>query len=236
MGSSSDQSRIQVLSVENVTEVTVSARIRMLAAEQESRGETSRRNLLRHTNGASQQGGKLIADTPDHSVGLFKKLQQIVVEGNEEKTRLLSTMIDTVSSSKIITAVVGVSDLKILPSESDVKNILTTGPDMVEEEQELYRYASSKGDDNDANQFILNKVERQAMIDEVKKEEKIMVDKIETMSKNREEAVMKEIEKERILVHEIKEQSKSHEEAMMNKIEKMSESNESKLKVLHIEL
>ena len=259
--SSSDQSRVQVLSVENVTEGTVSARIRMLPSEQESR-EASRKLLRGY--GASQDDEQLSKTTPDHSVGLFKKLQQIVVEGNEEKTRLLST-IDTDTSGKISTAVVSVSDLKILPSESDVKNLLTTDPDMVEEEQELYRYASMRSDHLGTSQAVLSKVERQAMINEIKKEEKNMVGEMKEESKSREEAMMKEIEKERNLVYEIIEESKSREEAsaahdeasaareeaMMNKIERMSntedalfrelkeirdEKSQSNIKAMHFQL
>merc|ERR1712038_1128394 len=209
----SDQRRIQVLSVENVTEGTVSARIRMLPAAQEIR-ETSRK-LLRHTNGASKQSGKLFENTPDHSVGLFKKLQQRMVKGNEEKARLLSA-VDTNTSGKISTVVVDVSDLKILPSESDVRNLLTTDPDMVEEEEELYHYGSMRIDHGGASQAVLSKVERQAMVNE-----------IDEKSKSREESMMNEIEKkEKNMVGEIEAKSKSREEAIMNEIETKSKSRE----------
>merc|ERR1712038_2157468 len=221
---SSDQSRIQVLSVENVTEGIVSARIRMLPAEQES-GETSRK-LLRHTNGASKQSRKLFENAPDHSVDLFKKLQQRIVKGNEEKARLLSA-IDTDTSGKISTVVIDVSDFKILPSESDVRNLLTTDPELIEEEEELYRYGSMSIDHGGASQAVLSKVERQAMVNEIdkksksreqammneiEKKEKNMVGEIEAKSNSREEAIM----------NEMKEESKSREEAIMNEIKRMS--------------
>merc|ERR1712218_345257 len=169
------------------------------------------RKLLRHTKGASQQSRKLFENIPDHSVGLFKKLQQRMVKGNEEKARLLST-IDTDTSGKISTVVIDVSDLKILPSESDVRNLLTTDPDMVEEEEELYHYGSMRIDHGGASQAVLSKVERQAMMNEIEKKEKNMVGEIEAKSKSREEAIM----------NEMKEESKSREEAIMNEIKRMS--------------
>jgi len=181
----------------------------MLPAEQESR-ETSRK-LLRHTNGASKQSAKLFENAPDHSVGLFKKLQQSIVKGNEEKARLLSA-IDTDTSGKISTVVIDVSDLKILPSESDVRNLLTTDPDMVEEEEELYHFGSMRIDHGGASQAVLSKVERQAMVNEIKKEERAMVNEIEKKEKN--------------MVGEIEAKTKSREEAIMNEIETKAKSRE----------
>jgi len=208
----------------------------MLPAEQESR-ETSRK-LLRHTNGASKQSAKLFENAPDHSVGLFKKLQQSIVKGNEEKARLLSA-IDTDTSGKISTVVIDVSDLKILPSESDVRNLLTTDPELIEEEEELYRYGSMRIDHGGASQAVLSKVERQAMVNEINKKsksrEQAMMNEMKEESKSREEAstarekaMMNEIEKkEKNMVGEIEARSKSREEAsiarekaMMDKIEK----------------
>merc|ERR1712218_188016 len=176
------------------------------------------RKLLRHTKGASRQSRKLFENIPDHSVGLFKKLQQRMVKGNEEKARLLSA-VDTNTSGKISTVVVDVSDLKILPSESDVRN----HPDMVEAEEELYHYGSMRIDHGGASQAVLSKVERQAMVNE-----------IDEKSKSREESMMNEIEKkEKNMVGEIEAKSKSREEAsiarekaMMDEIETKSKSRE----------
>merc|ERR1712218_682120 len=166
------------------------------------------RKLLRHTKGASQQSRKLFENIPDHSVGLFKKLQQRMVKGNEEKARLLSA-VDTNTSGKISTVVVDVSDLKILPSESDVRN----HPDMVEAEEELYHYGSMRIDHGGASQAVLSKVERQAMVNEIEKKEKNMVGEIEAKSKSREEAIMNEIEKKS---KSREEASIAREKAMMN--------------------
>merc|ERR1712218_351999 len=176
------------------------------------------RKLLRHTKGASRQSRKLFENIPDHSVGLFKKLQQRMVKGNEEKARLLST-IDTDTSGKISTVVIDVSDLKILPSESDVRNLLTTDPDMVEEEEELYHYGSMRIDHGGASQAVLSKVERQAMMNEIEKKEKNMVGEIEAKSKSREEAIMNEIETKS---KSREEASIAREKAMMNEIKRMS--------------
>ena len=109
-------------------------------------------------------------------------------------------------------------DMKILPGNSDMK-LVTMAPELKEEKDELlYRYGSMEGDDDGrASQPVLNKVERQEMVEEIKKEEMNMVQEIEGKSKNREEAMMKK--EERNMVEEMEQKSKSRKETMINIIE-----------------
>merc|ERR1712183_939014 len=99
--------------------------------------------------------------------------------------------------------VVGISNMKIIPGHSDME-LIRTDPGMLKEEEELYHYASMKGN-TVLSQSIMSKVEMQPI-----------VEVIESSSKAREEAMMNEIERMRnvedALFHELKE-SKAREEA-----------------------
>merc|ERR1712183_1004380 len=90
--------------------------------------------------------------------------------------------------------VVGISNMKIIPGHSDMK-LIRTDPGMLKEEEELYHYASMKGNTG-VKQPIMSKVEMQPIVEE-----------IESSSKAREEAMGNEI------VRELKE-SKAREEAL----------------------
>merc|ERR1712183_416237 len=99
--------------------------------------------------------------------------------------------------------VVSISNMKIIPGHSDMK-LIRTDPGMLKEEEELYHYASMKGNTG-VSQLIMSKVEMQPIVEE-----------IESSSKAREEAMMNEIERMRnvedALFRELKE-SKAREEA-----------------------
>merc|ERR1712032_561952 len=115
------------------------------------------------------------------------------------------------------TSVVSISNMKIIPGHSDMK-LIRTDPGMLSEEEELYHYASMKGNTG-VKQPIMSNVEMQSTVEE-----------IASSSKAREEAMMNEIERmsnvEDALFRELKE-SEAHEEAvfneevMMNEIERM---------------
>merc|ERR1712038_49626 len=191
--SSDDQSRIEVESVSNTGNGTVNAKIKVHPGDTEG----SRRMLRRSEvlSNESEPGS-------DHSVGLFRKLQQIVAEGGQNHGRKLDS--EVLSDGTIS----NLRDMKILPSESDME-LLTTDPELIEEEEELYRYGSGSRSDVSAAQPILNKVERQALVEEIDKK-----------SMNREEAA---IAREEAMMNDIREESRNREEAMMDKIEKMGD-------------
>ncbi len=219
--SSSDRDRIEVENVSvsaSAPTSTVSARVKILPTKNENT------RLLRWDD----ETININSSNTDHSVGLFRQLQSAVEAEQREVRALGAVAVDTKSS------IVHISDMKILPSDLDMK-LLQTDPEMLEEEEELYRYASSKGDVavNDI-QPILTKMERQAMVEELE----VKIDEIDIKSKTREEAMMNEIEKkERGIMNEMKEDSKSREEEMMNVLRELKESKEkADLKLLRFEL
>merc|ERR1712165_625949 len=199
-----DSNRIEVESVSQVSDRSIiTASIKMLPADR-----TGRR--LRQSKKVSKGS---VSNANNHAVGLFRELQK-AVEGEQGKTRMLLS--NDSESPDIKNAIVAISDMKILPSQSDM-GLVQTDPGMVEEEEDLYHYASMK-DNAGSSQSVMSKVERKAMVEEIEKKERKMID-------------------------EMKEESKSREETMMNKIEKMSsiedalfrELKESKEKSLHFE-
>ena len=80
------------------------------------------------------------------------------------------------------------------------------------------------------SQPILNKVERQAIVEEIEKKGRDMINEIQSQSKSceeamiiQEEAMMNEMKgesksREEVIMNEIKEESKGHKEVMMNEI------------------
>ncbi len=230
--SSSDEDRIEVETVSadfGSNTSTVSARVKILP--------TKNTRMLRNSGAASINS----SSSTDHAVGLFRQLQS-TLEEEQTRVRVLGA-IDNKSAELNNMSIVRVSDMKILPGDSDIK-LLQTNPAMKEEEEELYRYASMKEEEQlyhymsmkgnvvDNTQPILTKVERQAMVEELE----VKIDEIDIKSKSREEAMM----------NEMKEESKSREEAMMNEITSMNsllremkenkEKSQSELKTLRFEL
>merc|ERR1712038_1044227 len=233
-----DSNRIEVESVSQASDRSIiTARIKMLPAD-----STGRR--LRQSKKVSKGS---VSNANNHAVGLFRELQKAVEEEQSKTRRLVVT--DTDSLNLDSGTIVGISDMKILPSQPDRK-LVQTDPGMVEEEEELYRYATMKGNAG-LSQPVMSKVERQAMVEEIdsksKSREEAMMSEIESKSKSHEEAI---ITHEENMMNEIKD-SKIREEAMMHKIERMSniedalfrelketkeKSAQSELKVLHCEL
>mmetsp|Transcript_21609 Transcript_21609/g.27877 ORF Transcript_21609/g.27877 Transcript_21609/m.27877 type:complete len:1916 (+) Transcript_21609:457-6204(+) len=215
-----DSNRIEVESVSQASPSTVSARIKMLSAD-----STGRR--LRQSNERAKRNS---SKANNHAVKLFRELQK-AVEEEQDKTRML--VVSDSESSDVKNTIVAISDMKILPSQSDM-SLVQTDPGMVEEEEEIYHFASMK-DNVRLGWPVMSNVERQVMVEEIDRKLKIreeaMINEIQS-TKSREEAMMNEIQS-----------SKSREEAMMNKIEKMSsiedalfrELKESKDKSLHFE-
>ena len=97
-----------------------------------------------------------------------------------------------------------VSNMQIFSDDLDMK-VVTTGPEMIEEEVELYHYASMNSKAG-MNQPVLNKIERQAMVKEIEKKDRGMINEIESQSKRREEAMINKIER---MMKESKEKSQS---------------------------
>jgi len=221
--SNNDYNRIEVETVSdastNGSGESVSARIRILPAD------TTRR--LRHQGGISAT----VSNTK-HSVGLFRALKSAVEAEQGNAGRVLDAT--GAESSKMDAMIVNIKDMKILPSDSDMK-LVTTDPELKEEEEELYHYGSMKGDDDiRVSQPILNKVERKAMVDEIEKKERSMVEEMKEESKSREEDMMNKIDsksksREEIMMNEMKEESKHREEIMMNEMKNA-------INTLHFEL
>jgi len=188
--SSSDHKQIEV---ENVSKLSngrsIRANIKILPAEGSGR-------MLRHSE----------TSTSSHSVGLFKQLQSSI-QKNLNTSRLLVG--NNAALPNLNNMIVDVTDLKIVPGDLDIQ-LVTTDPEMMEEEEELYQYASMNSDTS-MNQPIMGRGERQGMIEEIEK-------------------------KERGMMNEMKEDSKSREEAMMSKIERMGDKSQAELAILQFEL
>jgi len=213
-----DSNRIEVESVSQASQSTVSARIKMLSAD-----STGRR--LRQSKKVSKWSA---SNANNHAVALFRELQK-AVEEEQSKTRML--VVSDSESPDVKNTIVAISDMKILPSQSDM-SLIQTDPGTVEEEEEIYQYASMK-DNARLGWPLMNKVERQVMFEE-----------IDRKSESREKAMINEVEQAvEQKVDQIESKSKRREEAMMDEIEKMSsiedalfrELKDSKEKSLHFE-
>eukprot|EP00559_Dactyliosolen_fragilissimus_P002088 CAMPEP_0184871508 /NCGR_PEP_ID=MMETSP0580-20130426/40756_1 /TAXON_ID=1118495 /ORGANISM="Dactyliosolen fragilissimus" /LENGTH=2372 /DNA_ID=CAMNT_0027374173 /DNA_START=995 /DNA_END=8116 /DNA_ORIENTATION=+ len=216
---SSDQSRIEVESVSAALsnaggDGVVSARVNILPTDQE--GGT---RMLR--NGETS---KSASNNTNHSVSIFRDLQS-AVEKNLNQSRMLVAENSNESPTNLNNMVIVVSDMKILPSDLDMK-LVTTDLDVIEEEEDLYHYGSMKGNNAALSQPILSKVE------EIKKEQRGMMKEMKEESKIREEAMMSKIERmsdvEDALFRELKE---SKEKLLQFELMK-----ESKEKLLQFEL
>merc|ERR1712038_1529380 len=215
-----DSNRIEVQSVSQASESAVSARIKIVPQDN-SRGRMLRQSRMWSKGTTSNT----------HSVGLFKKLQQKAVE-NQGKTRALATSTST-SDGEFLPGLGGgtildVSNMKILPGDLD-EELFSTDPEMIQEEEELYRYGSSKADST-VSHLVMSKVEMQAIVEEMEKKEWNMIEEIDIKSKNREDIMMNEMKKE----------SKSREEIMMKnlfrELKENRETSQAELKTLRVEL
>merc|ERR1712032_751472 len=115
------------------------------------------------------------------------------------------------------TSVVSISNMKIIPGHSDMK-LIRTDPGMLSEEEELYHYASMKGNTG-VKQAIMSNVVMQSAVEEIasssKAREEVMMNEIERMS-NVEDALFQELKESKA-----REEAVFNEEAMMNEIERM---------------
>merc|ERR1712038_288258 len=210
--SSNDQSRIEVERVTSTSKSSVDARIKILP----DNAEDSTRMLRRGETSSS------VSD-PNHSVGLFRKLQQAAAKGEQNhgrKLEITSRPLPETDSAIIC----DIRDMKILPGDSDMK-ILSTGPEMADEEKELYRYGSMKGDSAAVNQPMMNKAERRAMVEEIETKERIMMKEMDDKSKSREEEMMNQIQR-----------MSNAEDALFRELKETREKSQTELKTLRFEL
>ena len=124
----SDRNRIEVESVSQSSEIIVTATIKILPVDNGGSGR-----MIRHSETSDSRSNS------DRVVGLSRELQSAVDDFNKSRTLALA---DT-KSFGLDFIVTNINNMKILPADSDM-TLVTTYPEMMEEEQELYRYASLK--------------------------------------------------------------------------------------------
>ena len=124
----SDRNRIEVESVSQSSEIIVTATIKILPVDNGGSGR-----MIRHGETSDSRSSS------DHTVGLSRELQSAVDDFTKSRTLALA---DT-KSFGLDFIVTNINNMKILPADSDM-TLVTTYPEMMEEEQELYRYASLK--------------------------------------------------------------------------------------------
>eukprot|EP00957_Ditylum_brightwellii_P191746 14597452-Ditylum_brightwellii.AAC.1 len=93
--------------------------------------------------------------------------------------------------------------------------MLTTGSDLLDLEEDLFRIASSSKIGDQSKEMILKKVDRRAIVDEIELHEDAMVAEIREEGRQHEDA----------MIAEIREEGLQREELML-----------SQMKTLHIEL
>jgi len=193
---SNDSVRVEVESVSQATGSTVTAKIKILPTNDVGR-------MLRQ----SKMWSKSSPNT-HHSVGFFRKLQKVV----EKEQSATDTEFPVTRTS-----VVSISNMKIIPGHSDMK-LIRTDPGMLSEEEELYHYASMKGNTG-VKQAIMSNVVMQSAVEEIasssKAREEVMMNEIERMS-NVEDALFQELKESKA-----REEAVFNKEAMMNEIERM---------------
>ena len=142
-----------------------------------------------------------IGNAKSHSIGLFQQLRdQADVEYMSGGRKLGNVKNRIINNSCSYT----VGNLKILPSTVD-QRVLVTDPDLLDEEEELYRLASSldgiwKREREEVKEVLMKKSDRQFMVDEIS-------ETIDYKSRTREEELLYEIR-----------YSRTREEEMLNEI------------------
>merc|ERR1712165_97397 len=146
-----------------------------------------------------------------HSIGLFQQLQDKWSLVEEEDTG--NTVPFSFGRRKLDVYKINddghndvpfsISSMKILPSEEDM-TAFSTKVELLEEEEELYRFASSLGGSSaDAKEMIMKRADRQAMVDELNKKAKVreeaMVHEIEEVTRNHERDLLNEIHEQQIM-------------------------------------
>merc|ERR1712130_377403 len=123
------------------------------------------------------------------------------------------------------------SNMKIIPGHSDMK-LIRTDPRMLKEEEELYHYASMKGNTG-VSQLIMSKVEMQPIVEEIesssKAREEAMMNEIERM-RNIEDALFRELKESKAREEAHEDESKAREEAMLNEFKAREEAREEESK------
>uniref|UniRef100_A0A7S4SAL7 Uncharacterized protein n=1 Tax=Ditylum brightwellii TaxID=49249 RepID=A0A7S4SAL7_9STRA len=182
-----------------------------------------------------------------HSISLFNKLRDISQE-EQRKRSLLSTpegremLVDEENSgNERIGFPFRVKDLKIMPSVSDTKAMLTTGSDLLDLEEDLFRIASSSKVGDQSKEMIMKKVDRGqtraivdemklAIVDEIELHENAMVAEIREEGRQHEDAMVAEIREE--ILEKFESDGRQREEATRQREELML----NQMKTLHIEL
>ena len=128
--------------------------------------------------------------------------------------------------------VLALRDMKIVPNDSDMKKVTTKDPALLEEEEELYLYASmmdKSGGRITSQQPGMNKMDRKALIEEIdnksRRREEVMMNEIDNKSRSHEEAMMSEMKS-----------MSNVEQALFRELKESKEQSQSELKVLHTEL
>jgi len=206
----SDNNRIVLTPLRCKNGNTVTTTVTLLPPSTDSGGG---RSLRAASLSASTDGIKA-----PHSISLFNKLRDISQE-EQRKRSLLSTpegremfADEENSGNDRIGFPFRVKDLKIIPSASDTKAMLTTGSDLLDLEEDLFRIASSSKIGDQSKEMILKKVDRRAIVDEIELHEDAMVAEIREEGRQREKLMLSQMKTE-------------IEELMLNQ-----------MKTLHIEL
>eukprot|EP00957_Ditylum_brightwellii_P136071 10377558-Ditylum_brightwellii.AAC.1 len=138
-----------------------------------------------------------------HSISLFNKLRDLSQVEQKERS-LLSTpegremfADEENSGNDRIGFLFRVKDLKIIPSVSDTKAMLTTGFDLLDLEEDLFRIASTSKVGDQSKEMIMKKVDRRAIVDEMKLHEDAMIEEIlekfESDGRHREELMLNQM-------------------------------------------
>jgi len=167
----SDTNRIVLTSLQCENGNTVITTTTLLPPSTDGGGALRTASLLSSTGGINTQ----------HSISLFKKLHDL----SQEKPRgenLLSTLEgrrvfaeEKDSNNNRIGFFFHVSDLKIIPSVLDTKAMLTTESDKLDEEEELYQFASSRKVGDQPKEMIMKKTDRRAIVHEIEMHEDALI-------------------------------------------------------------
>merc|ERR1712130_1013058 len=129
------------------------------------------------------------------------------------------------------------SNMKIIPGHSDMK-LIRTDPRMLKEEEELYHYASMKGNTG-VSQLIMSKVEMQPIVEEIesssKAREEAMMNEIERM-RNVEDALFRQLKESKAREEAHEDESKAREEDMLHEFKAREDESKAREEVMFHEL
>jgi len=210
-----DSDRIEVESVTKLDSDTVKATVKVLPQF------VTEDRLLRRVGPS-----KKALNRPDHSVSLFKKLQAKLQKEEEQskdssKDRMLSTASD---GFKHNTFLVAISNMKILPSDSDAES-LKTDPNLTENEEYLYHYdpIANIGDNREP---YLKTIEQKSLIDGItQKEKELMNEVVEDMKTKITSEIDRVENKDKVMIN-----------ALLRELKETKDNSQSQLKLLRMEL